>query len=178
MSAGRRRGTLSEEDRRAWQAVARAVKPLPRGRSDEVRPLAETSSPAKTPKIAPALVPRPRLAPAASTPPLASLDRREKQRLARGREPIEARIDLHGLTLAQAHAALARFLRAARADGAKFVLVITGKGAHEGERGVLRRQVPQWLRSSEFGELVVGFEAAHVRHGGEGALYVRLRRAR
>ena len=82
--------------------------------------------------------------------------------------------------------ALLRFLRNAHARDARLVLVITGKGSiklgarGEGdrERGVLRRQVPQWLALPEFRSLVLGFEDAHVTHGGEGALYVRLRRAR
>ena len=65
-------------------------------------------------------------------------------------------------------------------DGLTFVLIITGKGkmGAESERGVLRRQVPQWLGLPEFRSLVVGFEEAHIGHGGEGALYVRVRRAR
>jgi DNA-nicking Smr family endonuclease len=74
---------------------------------------------------------------------------------------------------------LLRFLQAAQRDGAKFVLVITGKGARaQDERGVLKRQVPLWLKLPEFRAYVVGFEEAHIGHGGEGALYVRLRRAR
>ncbi len=98
-----------------------------------------------------------------------------RQRVARGREPIDARIDLHGLTQAEAHAALSRFLHAASARGARLVLIITGKGTRSGE-GVLKRQVPLWLALPEFRELVIGFEGAHAAHGGEGALYVRLRR--
>jgi DNA-nicking Smr family endonuclease len=112
--------------------------------------------------------------------PIAPLDRRTKQKLARGREAIDARLDLHGMTQSEAHMALARFLRRAQGDGCKFVLVVTGKGVRgTGEtRGVLRRQVPQWLALAEFRELVIGFEAAHVGHGGEGALYVRVRKPR
>jgi DNA-nicking Smr family endonuclease len=121
--------------------------------------------------------------PAPPRPPgLAPIDRRLKQKLARGREAIDASIDLHGLTQAEAHAALAHFLRRARADGARLVLVITGKGARTddftADRGVLRRQVPLWLRSVELRDYVVGFDSAHVAHGGEGALYVRIRRSR
>jgi DNA-nicking Smr family endonuclease len=126
--------------------------------------------------------------PTPKLPPLAPLDRRLKQRVARGREPIEARLDLHGMTQMQAHGALLRFLRHAQSDGARIALVVTGKGStgrsrggeHDGERerGVLRRQVPMWLALPEFRLLVVGFDDAHAGHGGEGALYVRLRRAR
>jgi DNA-nicking Smr family endonuclease len=97
-----------------------------------------------------------------------------RQRVARGREPIDARFDLHGLTQADAHAALSRFLHAASARGARLVLIITGKGTRS--EGVLKRQVPLWLALPEFRDLVIGFEEAHAAHGGEGALYVRLRR--
>jgi DNA-nicking Smr family endonuclease len=121
--------------------------------------------------------------PAASppaTPQLAPLGRRERARLSRGRSEIEARLDLHGMTQTRAHRALLGFLQRAHRDGLTFVLVITGKGkvGAEAERGVLRRQVPQWLGLPEFRSLIVGFEQAHIGHGGEGALYVRVRRAR
>ena len=85
------------------------------------------------------------------------------------------------MTQARAHRALSTFLQRAHLDGLTFVLIITGKGKigdGEAERGVLRRQVPQWLSQPEFRTLVVGFEAAHLGHGGEGALYVRVRRPR
>jgi DNA-nicking Smr family endonuclease len=84
---------------------------------------------------------------------------------------------LHGFTQHEAHAALLRFLRNAVERDAHLVLVITGKG-RGGEIGVLRRQVPQWLGLPEFRALVVGFEDAAIAHGGEGALYVRLKRGR
>src|SRR5207249_10926062 len=89
-------------------------------------------------------------------PPPTSLDRRLRQRLARGRAGIDARIDLHGLTQAEAHGALVRFLRTRRAEGARIVLVITGKGLRgsDDQRGVLRRQVPLWLRSPGLREMV------------------------
>jgi DNA-nicking Smr family endonuclease len=116
---------------------------------------------------------------------LAPLGRRMKQKVARGAEPIDARIDLHGMTQNEAHHALARFLRVAQRDGARVVLVITGKGARNGasadafaERGVLKRQVPLWLESAELRPMVLGFETASISHGGQGALYVRVRRSR
>jgi DNA-nicking Smr family endonuclease len=107
--------------------------------------------------------------------------RKEKQKLARGSASIDARIDLHGMTQAEAHGALRRLLHRSQASGAKFVLVITGKGepnAWRGDRGVLRRQVPMWLALPEFRRYVLGFDVADAGHGGEGALYVRLRKAK
>ena len=119
--------------------------------------------------------------PKPQAPPLAPLGRRERSQLSRGKKEIDARIDLHGMTQTRAHRALFGFLQRAHGEGLTFVLVITGKGkvgGPESERGVLRRQVPQWLSLPEFRSLVVGFEEAHIGHGGEGALYVRVRRAR
>ena len=114
-------------------------------------------------------------------PPLAPIGRRERAQLSRGRKEIDARLDLHGMTQTRAHRALSGFLQRAHSDGLTFVLIITGKGrtiGPESERGVLRRQVPQWLSLPEFRSLVVGFEEAHIGHGGEGALYVRIRRSK
>jgi DNA-nicking Smr family endonuclease len=110
------------------------------------------------------------------------LERRTKAALRRGRQGVEAVIDLHGMRQADAHQALRGFLHRAQGAGLKIVLVITGKGAAGAEdtpfaeRGVLRRMVPHWLRLPDLRPLVVGFEEAADRHGGAGALYVRLRR--
>jgi DNA-nicking Smr family endonuclease len=121
------------------------------------------------------------------TPAPAPLGRRLKQRVARGRDPLDGRIDLHGMTQTQAHAALLSFLNRAQAQGARTVLVVTGKGSGgataanpdgAADRGVLKRQVPMWLALPQFRPLIVAFDDAHAGHGGQGALYVRLRRAR
>jgi DNA-nicking Smr family endonuclease len=175
------RRRLSDEERVLWTGYSRSITPL-----DPAREPVETAEPAAGDAPASAPLPRPavrsRKPPEKSPPPLAPLGRRLKQRVARGREPIEARLDLHGYTQTQAHAALLGFLHRAQADGVKTALVVTGKGTGKAgsahERGVLKRQVPLWLALPEFRSLVVGFEAAHIGHGGEGALYVRLRRAR
>jgi DNA-nicking Smr family endonuclease len=183
LSAGmRRKRSLSEEERKLWESVARQVKPLrasprlarPPAAGTE-KPVAAPPAPPRTPspvKISPP--PKPH------APPLAPLGRRERAQLSRGRKEIDARIDLHGMTQTRAHRALFGFLQRAHHEGFSFVLVITGKGklGAESERGVLRRQVPQWLALPEFRALVAGFEEAHIGHGGEGALYVRVRRAR
>jgi DNA-nicking Smr family endonuclease len=108
---------------------------------------------------------------ATKTPPVpVLLSRREKSKVARGRASIDRRLDLHGHTQAEAHSVLLHFLHKASSDGAKLVLVITGKS------GALKRQVPLWLGLPEFRTYIVGYDTAHQRHGGEGALYLRLRR--
>ena len=184
MPAPSRKRHLSEEERALWESVARQVKPLrkkPRLAKHSATPTAEpqATKPSGSPRpIASVQPPKPSQP---ATPPLAPLGRREKSRLSRGRSEIDARIDLHGMTQTRAHRALYGFLQRAHSEGHTFVLVITGKGkvgGGEAERGVLRRQVPRWLSLPEFRSLVVGFEEAHIGHGGEGALYVRIRRAR
>ncbi len=184
---GRRERVLSAEEASLWEVVARAVKPLPRARTRAVaKPKAESAiiekPVAKPARVKPAPPPPMKiLARPQQKPALAPLDRRTKQKLSRGREQIDARLDLHGMRQDEAHGALSRFLRRAQADGAKFVIVVTGKGLRGGEgseRGVLRREVPRWLQMAEFRDVVVGFEVAAISHGGEGALYVRVRRGR
>ena len=180
----RRKRGLSEEDRALWESVAKQIKPL-RKRHRVAKPAAppeaEISVTVKStisPKhVAPARIVLPAKP---EPPPLAPIGRRERSHLSRGRKEIDARLDLHGMTQTRAHRALFGFLQRAHHDGLTFVLIITGKGkmGAESERGVLRLQVPQWLGLPEFRSLVVGFEEAHIGHGGEGALYVRVRRAR
>ena len=181
----RRKRALSEEERALWESVARLVKPL--RKKPRVAKLAAGAPAVESPVVTrPAPSPRPIAsvhAPKPSkpaAPPLAPLGRRERAKLSRGRNEIDARLDLHGMTQVRAHRALLGFLQRAHHEGLTFVLVITGKGkvGAESERGVLRRQVPQWLSLPEFRSLVVGFEEAHIGHGGEGALYVRIRRPR
>ena len=168
-----------------WESVARQIKPLRKKKHRAITlptppPSVEARAAAKVavhPKPIAAASPEPKKP---LTPPLVPLGRRERSQLSKGRKEIEARLDLHGMTQARAHRALSDFLHRAHGDGLTFVLVITGKGrvGAESERGVLRRQVPQWLSHPEFRTLVVGFEEAHIGHGGAGALYVRIRRSR
>jgi DNA-nicking Smr family endonuclease len=181
-AAPRRKRSLSEEERALWESVAKQVKPL--RKRGAAKPQASPPHP-ETPGVARPFVPlKPVPAKVAaaprSPPPLAPLGRRERAKLSRGKQEIDARLDLHGMTQTRAHRVLFSFLQRAHSDGFTFVLVITGKGkaGGESERGVLRRQVPQWLSLPEFRALVVGFEEAHIGHGGEGALYVRVRRSR
>jgi DNA-nicking Smr family endonuclease len=195
--SGKRRRVLSYDERVLWTAVTESVAPLNvrKAKNSDEQDLPETGSPSdlgtksggrpqvsksvKSPAVR-TLTPKAPVKTAALPEQNLQMTRRMKQRLVRGKETIDGRIDLHGFTQADAHAALLRFLRSANARGARLVLVITGKGTKslrfEGERGVLRRQVPQWLGQPELRQLVIGFQEAHVAHGGEGALYVRLRR--
>ena len=125
--------------------------------------------------------PRPRPPPAQDLPRLApgtiaGVDKRTATRLRRGQLPIQGRLDLHGLTQAEAHRELGDFLAAAQEDGRRCILVITGKGRGAEGGGVLRAAVPRWLNEPGQRERVVAFCYAIPRDGGEGALYVLLRR--
>jgi DNA-nicking Smr family endonuclease len=151
----------------------------------EVRPFAPRPAPER-PKPPPAPIPSPpRTAPPqrAEPPPshvpldrFAGIDRANAERLKRGKHPIEARIDLHGMTQEEAHRALAAFIRAAHRAGKRCVLVITGRGVLGG--GVLRAAVPRWLEEPEFRPHLLAIAGAQPRDGGAGALYVMLRRTR
>lgn len=189
---GKRR-ILTYEERVLWATVTKAIAPLRDAQdTSTVGDTSEADVPAirqpprplaKMVKAAKPATAAPYTPPPAPPPGLAPLSRRMKRSVARGKEAIDARLDLHGLTQHEAHGALLRFLRTASSRDARLVLVITGKGKRsdgdgERERGVLRRQVPQWLALPEFRPFVAGFEDAHIAHGGEGAIYVRIRRGR
>jgi DNA-nicking Smr family endonuclease len=204
---GRRR--LTPEEEHLWSLVSRGVRPLrnvkkavPAARYHPIGPGSKpaiigarnAAKPAVKPQggrptgLKPALAPVPGAggttlgagAPSGTAVPPVAIARRDVMHLSRGRAAIDARIDLHGMTQVEAHQALLRFLERCQACGAKFALVITGKGAPatpSGDRGVLRRQVPLWLGLEEFRGYVLGFGIAKAGHGGEGALYVRLRKS-
>jgi DNA-nicking Smr family endonuclease len=173
---------LSDEEIALWTEVARSVArrrgaSLPKP-SNPIRP-ARPSAPPPTLSEPTAARPAKPYAP----PPLAPIERRLKRELARGRAAIDAALDLHGLTQAEAHQALRGFLRHSQARGARVVIIVTGKGGAidelsgwPNERGVLKRLTPQWLREPDLRSVVLGFEEAGRAHGGSGALYVRLRR--
>lgn len=119
------------------------------------------------------------------TTPSTQMDKKAFTRLKRGKLKPEARIDLHGMTLAQAHPALTGFILRSHSDGKRLVLVITGKGSDVDEydlmprqRGVLRQQVPHWLKMAPLAGLILEVRESHLRHGGSGAYYVYLRRGR
>ncbi len=173
-----RRG-LSPEDRNLWAHVAQSARPLP-GKvapTPDLDPAPEVGPGPSTPAALSGLpAPKPRLL------PLAGVERRLLKDLARGNRAPEGRLDLHGMRQAEAHQALRGFLFRHYGQGSKLLLVITGKGGGPdslgGERGILRRLVPHWLADPDLRRIVIGFEVSARQHGGEGALYVRLRRRR
>lgn len=207
MSGGRRRTGLSPEDRALWERVRRSARPLgpkapaadesesfdskPKKREPGRTGARAATMPARpAPRMRASFTlesPRPTL-PAAAGRGEPGLDRRTAERLSRGERAPDARLDLHGMTAARAHARLDRFIADALARGHRMVLVITGKGGRRphaedapflrpGE-GVLRQAVPGWLRAGPHRDRVVGVFTAHPRHGGEGALYVYLKKRR
>lgn len=184
-----RRDDLSPDDRRIWARVAGSVTPqrrikaqlMPTGILDPAPPAAPRSTGTAKPKV-------PKLAPASAPlfaqPPQPArtrgvpeeLEPRRKRRLSRERDPIEARIDLHGYGRFQAQDALTAFLMGAQARGYRSVLVVTGQG-RRGGTGVIRASVHEWLQAPALRTVVSGFAPAARHHGGDGALYVTIRRA-
>ena len=172
---------LRPEETRLWAVVTATVRPSP-GRAPppeapppvavELLKVAQTG--AKPPAADTRTTSRPLPpAPQPSHPP-DTIEPRRKHRIARGREVIEARLDLHGLDQDRARARLLDFLLEAQARGSRAVLVITGKG-YAGQ-GVLRRRTPEWLADPKLRSVVAGLSPAETHHGGEGAFYIALKR--
>lgn len=150
----------------------------------DVAPLAKDVAPAPAPpKLRFDTPPRHLQSPPAehaSAPPLArGLERSVEKRLRRGDIAIDGQIDLHGMTAERARTALARFLRQKQMEGARCVLVVTGKGQRldsGGKPGVIRTALPAWLAADDLRGLVFAHRSAHVKHGGDGASYVFIRK--
>lgn len=170
-----------------------------RGKGDAAATSAKAAkaSEAKTAKPKPhdrhAASPPPAKKAAGAPPAIALFERKKARKIRSGQLEIEARIDLHGLRQDEAHAELVRFLFRCHGRGQRWVLVITGKGRKnatdddaytpfdmtaERNRGVLKRNVPRWLDEPELRAIVVSYTTASIGHGGEGALYVHLRKRR
>ena len=199
---------LNEEDRAIWQQVSATVEPYhqrperpkrvskPKPAGTGAKPQAPIFKNHKKPKnqkpaTTASFTPLPPSIPVFAPNP--GVDKRMKRKLGRGQMEIDARLDLHGKTKAQAHRILKSFIFNAQGRGHRNILVITGKGGeglarhtlhshdvvHAPERkGILMREVPQWLNEPEFASMVVGYQPAHPKHGGGGALYIRIRRIR
>ena len=175
-----------------WTEVTKSVSPLRKRKPSKLVASTLAGSPRAMPIISAPHAHVPRLQ-AKSPPQLTGFDRRTAQKMMRGNVEIERRIDLHGSGIEMARVNLLSFLRNAFGEGARTVLVITGKGSspfarhtlhgaahfHSPEReGRLRRLLPEWLNEAEFRVLVSGFQPAHPKHGGGGAYYVKIRRVR
>ena len=195
-----RRRTLRPEEEEIWHAVARTVSPMHRPMPSFPPPepksvKTETASPlhhaqprlplfklGEKARIRPTINLAPSISEGLAAAPL-QMDSKTHGRMTRGKLAPEARIDLHGLTLAEAHPDLIRFILNAQSAGLRLVLVITGKGKRRDDTGpipqrmgALRHQVPQWLRMAPMGAAVLQVTEAHLKHGGSGAYYVYLRR--
>lgn len=188
------RRRLRQDEKELWQKVAHTTKPLPDALRREKKAAKTPSRPVPDPEPMSLpqafgigtrpLTPHGQITtpqPTRTTAP--TMDKKTYGKMRRGKLVPEARIDLHGMTLDQAHPALTRFILNAYARGFRLVLVITGKGLRDDphhpvprQRGVLRRQVPMWLRMPPLNTTVLEVSDAHVRHGGGGAYYVYLRR--
>jgi DNA-nicking Smr family endonuclease len=182
----KRRATPEELE--LWRHVAQSVRPI-KSRRRAAAPKVETPS-ATAPK-AEVVKPTPPAAPAVKTSPPAparphalthgtshGIDRRQAERFRKGKLAIEGKIDLHGRTQQDAHDDMLAFLKRAHAAGKRNVLVVTGKGMTTSKTGILRQAVPRWLNEPAFRSLVLAFDYAEPQHGGEGALYVLLKRVR
>ena len=165
------RRPLRPDEVRVWAEVAATVEPAPGKVAPELPPEEPPPVPAAA---APAVSPKPQKAKTAPKAAPDLIEPKRQRRIVRERDPIDARIDLHGMDQDRAQAVLIGFLQRAYAEGARAVLVITGKGT-QGE-GVIRRRTPDWLAEPAVRPMIAGVSQAHRRHGGEGALYVALKR--
>ncbi len=202
----RRKRPLRPEELELWRQVAGSAEPLKKRDRAVPAPAKPETIPPRNVAAAPAAPPQPearwpeftlgqKAAPKRAAHDLAAslsqrmarapvqMDAKQHARLKRGKLRPEARIDLHGMTLEEAHPALTGFILQSHAMGRRLVLVITGKGRpDDGQgpmprpRGVLRHQVPQWLKMAPLRGIVLQVSEAHIRHGGSGAFYVYLRR--
>jgi DNA-nicking Smr family endonuclease len=179
MSGGRK---LNPDERILWGKVAKSTRAFPERRSDmlvfEAEDAAIAAEAAMQAPAAPKEVTHTPEKQAARKPAgfHHPLEKPTKQKLAKGRLAIEARLDLHGLFQSEAHDLLLDFIHRAHERGLRHVLVITGKGSSMGSEGALRRAVPLWFSKPEFRFLISSYEWAARHHGGDGALYVRLAR--
>ena len=180
----KRHDNPADDDAAVWERLTKGVKAYRSDPPHHGRPRPSPPKPRRRNRAVPQVAAATPTAPVASLPdPVdlragehAGLDRSTRRRLAQGQLPIGSRLDLHGLTAAQAEHRLSAFIEIAAGQGHRCVLVITGKGANG--TGILRRLVPQWLKSQPLARRVLAISSARPGDGGDGALYVLLRRSR
>lgn len=167
----------TREELRLWAAVLKTVAPRP-GRVapmvEEAPPAPPPTAAASGPMLAAAAPPTPAAPPKPRRFEVEPIEPGRHRRISRERDPIDARLDLHGYGWFEAEDRLKGFVRDAQARGCRAVLVITGKGSRGG--GIIRDWAPTWLADPSLRDVVAGVSQAHGRHGGEGALYVALKR--
>ncbi len=164
-----------EDGQQLWQAVTRSVKEYSPKKNRPVKPASPAFSPAlpgKREREEPAALGRVRAPDGQSSK---GFDRATETKLRKGKLPLEGRLDLHGMTQAEALRALQCFLLAAVVAEKRTVLVITGKGGIMSE-GVLKRMLPLWLENPDLAKYVIAATPAQPKDGGSGAFYLRLRR--
>lgn len=185
---------LRPDEEAIWDRVRRTAVPMRADKKKATRETIETPKPKVKPRAAQppiahfqigqaATAIQPQVA--ATSPPPVQMDRKNFGRMKKGKLSPEGRIDLHGMTLAQAHPAVTRFILDSHASGKRLVLVITGKGkqrdgnaSHMVRPGILKHQLPHWLHSAPLKSVILQVSEAHLKHGGSGAYYVYLRRSR
>jgi DNA-nicking Smr family endonuclease len=179
---------VTPDELELWRHVAQTVRPI-KSKRRAASPKDEAPSPPaakpKSAKPAAPAAPPPRPQPPKPAKPHElihglshGIDRRQAERFRKGKLPIEGKIDLHGRTQQDAHDDLLAFLKRAHGAGKRTLLVVTGKGMTTSKTGILRQAVPRWLNEPAFRPLVLAFDYAEPQHGGEGALYVLLKRVR
>jgi DNA-nicking Smr family endonuclease len=166
---------LSQAEAELWTTVTADVRPT-RARAKKL-PAPPPPAPVEAPASIVSCVVSDRPPAPKSPPPPIDIDPRTFTKIKRGRLEVDAKLDLHGMRQAEAQRSLTAFLRRCQANGARIAIIVTGKGMTRDEGGVLRRVVPMWLEAPNLRDVVVGFGEAARHHGGEGALYVRIRRA-
>lgn len=187
-----KRAPPDDEGLRLWRMVASTVtgrapdrpekmrvkdKPSPAARTELLSHVAEAALPTRLESIAPLRIDPAEIKaskPRVARPPPGRIEPNRKRRIAKEHDPIGARLDMHGLDQDRARAMLESFVRRAFDDGHRAVLVITGKG--KVGQGVLKQRTPEWLADPALRDMVAGVSAADARHGGDGALYVALKR--
>src|SRR5262245_4181961 len=180
---------VTPDEMELWRHVAQSVRPIKsKRRPAPPKDEAPSTPPAKAKVAKAAKPPQPAAPPAKAQAPIKphelthglshGIDRRQAERFRKGKLPLEGKIDLHGRTQQDAHDDLLAFLKRAHAAGKRTVLVVTGKGMTTSKTGILRQAVPRWLNEPAFRHLVLAFDYAEPQHGGEGALYVLLKRVR
>ncbi len=202
-----------DDGERLWKKIAAGVTPLKKTKhkrhappTPTADPPADSRRPAKSDagtatKRASAAAPRlplPKREPPGPPPlvpgQLAGLDRRSGDKLRRGQMPVDAKLDLHGMTQEGAHATVVRFIESQHAAGARCVLIVTGKGGRasdpfqpkavpsrftfSGGRGILKEALPRWLNEPRLRPHIIAVQPASRAHGGDGAVYVLLKRKR